>query len=214
MLIDHIGFTFYDNYTEAYLLRIIGRIAMPIYAYGIANGYIHTSDKQKYIKRIAILALISQVPYTLLGSTNLNICFTWFFSLLILYGTDIFLKKKSFQILLIALFLSIFSYRIIGYDYGFYGIAFVLLFYYRNLQPNKKRNTRLFIGIFLILTVHWLMDKTVWNAIQFFELLSLIIILYCEKKNLTRINNCAIKKIYYWFYPTHMMILFAIACLT
>ena len=87
MLIDHVGCVFFSG---SPVWRIIGRLAMPmpIYAYFIATGYTHTSDIGRYIKRIALIAIISQLPFMLLFDIKrLNICFAWLFSLLIIYGT-------------------------------------------------------------------------------------------------------------------------------
>ncbi len=66
MFIDHIG---YFIYPEIRGLRVIGRIAFPIFAYMIAMGYIHTSNRKKYAKRLFLFALISQPPYMLFSLT-------------------------------------------------------------------------------------------------------------------------------------------------
>lgn len=60
MLVDHIGYLFYPHMM---IFRTIGRIAFPIFAYQIAEGYQHTSDRLAYSKRLAIFGVISAVPY-------------------------------------------------------------------------------------------------------------------------------------------------------
>ena len=73
MLIDHIGYLFFPQYE---FLRVIGRIAFPIFSYLITEGYTHTSSIRKYSLRLLIFALISQIPYMLVFNTsNLNIFF-------------------------------------------------------------------------------------------------------------------------------------------
>mgnify|MGYP003296562490 CR=1 FL=1 len=60
MLCDHAGKMLFPQYR---VLRIIGRIAFPIYAYCIAVGCVYTRNPFAYLKRIALLALISQPIY-------------------------------------------------------------------------------------------------------------------------------------------------------
>lgn len=60
MTIDHIGATLLPGWR---ILRIIGRLAMPIYAYMIAEGCHYTHDRRKYFLRLAGLALVCQVVY-------------------------------------------------------------------------------------------------------------------------------------------------------
>ncbi len=60
MLIDHIGYLFYP---DMMIFRTIGRIAFPIFAYQLAQGFIHTSNRRQYASRLAIFGLISAIPY-------------------------------------------------------------------------------------------------------------------------------------------------------
>ncbi len=64
MVIDHIGAVLYPN---EIIFRIIGRLAMPIFAYGIAMGFIHTSSLKKYIIRLGIFTAVSQPFFMLMG---------------------------------------------------------------------------------------------------------------------------------------------------
>ena len=57
MTIDHIGFLLFPKLT---ILRVIGRIAMPIFVFCLAEGFIHTKSRQKYFMRLGILAVISE----------------------------------------------------------------------------------------------------------------------------------------------------------
>ncbi|MBQ8619593.1 MAG: hypothetical protein IJ418_19095 [Clostridia bacterium] len=62
MLVDHAGKMLFPQIGE---MRLIGRLAFPMFAYGIAVGAVYTRDPIKYLSRIALLALISQPLYAL-----------------------------------------------------------------------------------------------------------------------------------------------------
>ncbi|MDN6607892.1 MAG: conjugal transfer protein TraX, partial [Tetragenococcus halophilus] len=66
MIVDHTTFWLVPSDTLFYvILRMIGRLAAPIMCYLISEGYFHTSNKKKYLKRLFIFALISHYPYIL-----------------------------------------------------------------------------------------------------------------------------------------------------
>ena len=55
MVIDHIG---YALFPEVLLLRIIGRLSLPIFAFLVAEGYHYTRNIKQYMFRIFIFAII------------------------------------------------------------------------------------------------------------------------------------------------------------
>ena len=82
MLIDHVGLVFFPHQE---IWRIIGRIAFPIYVYALVQGHRYTS-RPKYIIRLAIIAVISQIPYQLaLDPEGLNVVITLVAGAIVLY---------------------------------------------------------------------------------------------------------------------------------
>jgi len=62
MLIDHIGAYLLPQYT---LLRIIGRIAFPIFCFLLVEGVNHTRNPKKYLQRLAVGMVLSEIPFDL-----------------------------------------------------------------------------------------------------------------------------------------------------
>ena len=197
MLIDHIGLVFFSS---SPIWRIIGRLAMPIYAYFIATGYEHTSDIGKYIKRIALTAVASQIPFMLmLDVKNLNMCFAWLISLIIIYGID----RRNYRVLALGAVIAVLVLLTISVDYSFYGICMPLLFYIRNKTDEVYRDIFVFSGM-ILLTI------PLGNIIQFSAVLAVPFIIIAEKLKKTRTANKVVKRCNQWFYPAHMVILVAL----
>ncbi|WP_416297419.1 TraX family protein [Paenibacillus illinoisensis] len=125
MLIDHIGAVFYPQVEE---LRIIGRIAFPIYAFAVYIGYKHTRNVQKYIWRLFWIAVLSQVPFmAAFNHLLLNVVWTLWSSLLVLLVLD----KLPNRLVGIPIVIGAgIIMEITAMDYGMYGLLLVLLFRY------------------------------------------------------------------------------------
>ena len=98
MIIDHIGYYFEDNMNEIMyiVLRAVGRISMPLFAYLLVQGFFHTKNLKKYIIRIFVFAVITQTSLfwvsifddnakNLSVNTNLNVLFSYTLSLITLW---------------------------------------------------------------------------------------------------------------------------------
>ena len=128
MFIDHVSYIIPG---ETYYLNYIGRLAFPIFAFQISEGYIHTRNLKKYMFRLFIFALISQIPFmlfhTLINEDFLvvNVIFTLLFGLISILVFD---KCNKFLGLLATILLGIIA-QALKFDYGFYGVSIVFLFY-------------------------------------------------------------------------------------
>ena len=197
MTIDHVGAILYPEYE---VLRIIGRLSFPLFAYLIALGVESTRNIKHYFVRLFIFALISQIPFSLALGTepweSLNIFFTLSFGVLFLY----YFKRGSL-LCLIPVFASF-----LNFDYNVYGIALIGCMYI--LEGNVE------VGIVSIGLLN-LFFLPVWPT-QMFSVLALPLILL-HKNGLLKISKetkgttAAIRKyLYYSYYPLHLALLYLI----
>ena len=103
MALDHFAMVFFYRRVELiplcprplfyfyYTCRSIGRIALPIFIFLMSEGFKYTKNKEKYLLRLILFAIISEIPYNLADAKRFlfpleqNILFTLFISLLNLY---------------------------------------------------------------------------------------------------------------------------------
>ena len=79
MVIDHIALYLMEHGTVLYeTMRCIGRIAFPVFAFLIAEGFIHTRSRYRYFFTLLGFAVISEIPWYLLNGTDgkHNVMFT------------------------------------------------------------------------------------------------------------------------------------------
>lgn len=170
MFIDHLGFAIGSSAFAAvnfgggyYFCRAVGRLAFPIFAFLIANGFKHTKNLKKYILRIFAFAIISEVPFDLFVSGKVtlvswsgllpdlhfnNVFFTLLLGLLFLcshrYYTEKY-KKFAWVASSVTLFVICAFAGFITSDYGAVGVAWVALFGLFDIQ-NREKMPFLFMG--------------------------------------------------------------------
>jgi len=122
---------------------------MPLFAYCIARGFSSSRKRgtvKAYIKRMAVFAAVSQIPYMLMVKTvSGNIGVTWLICLIILYLAEKENKSKKDYILILSL--AVCS-AVLPLDYGIYGIGFTVIFYFFCIE---RYNWNKFIAGFIIL---------------------------------------------------------------
>lgn len=224
MLLDHIWINFAYH---ADWMTLIGRIAFPIFAFQIVEGYFHTKNLKKYISRMILFAFISEIPFNLMISNELlypyhqNVIFTLLIGLLAITLIDKAKAKNTkyvyFMIGLIVSFIAIVLGFLSLVDYNGYGVLTILLFFFtRNLKHNKIYQTigLLFINGMLMAGQVYIIpffNTTIEIPQQIFAVFAMVPIIFYngQKGPSSKVAQYA----FYIFYPAHMLILYFIACI-
>ena len=229
MVCDHVGVLIFP---DILILRIIGRLSFPIFAYLIAEGAKHTRNKTRHLIVFASFAAVIQIAYFIIMpptagvKPEMSVLVTFTLSLLMIYALDEFKKaiftpiaskrKTVLTALLFALSvaLTVLSDRFLDLDYGLSG-AMLPLFPAIFTTPKiddpqsvwQKVDTKLVRVASTALGVIAL--SLDYGHIQFYSLLSIpLLLLYSEKR-----GKLKMKYFFYIFYPLHLVIIFAIAVL-
>ncbi len=222
MLLDHIGMIFFPNIA---LFRAIGRLALPIFAFFVAEGCKYTHDKTHYLVFMALLGVAMMfVQFAVSGIVFGNVLVLFALSIILIYSFNRY-KKEIFadkfnlkkQILYGCWFWAMFvfcgvSCKILSVDYGFYGVIlpfFVSIPDFKGIDAGELKrfddlHTRLlFLGIALILLT---------IAGSYAEILGLVALVPLMFYNGQR-GDRKLKYAFYVFYPTHLALLYGIALL-
>ena len=207
MVIDHVGDIFFP---EATWMRMVGRIAMPIFSFCIAEGYVHTHDVKRYLLRMGAFALVSELPFDLAFSggtdwTHQNIMLGFFLSILALILFDRIRGPKDpqtgrygagrtalgcFEVCLMAAVALL-----LRADYTCFAVIGVFLFYVlKDMDPFFRA-----LGGVGFLSVTRTMGYYCATGLSLFPLL-----LYNGEK------GKGLKWLFYLFYPGHLLLLYAV----
>ncbi len=220
MLSDHIWATFMSF---GDWMTYIGRIAFPIFAFQIAEGYVHTSNFKRYALRLLGFAVITEIPFNLFYSSRFfnpyhqNVLFTLLLGLLAIRVIDSLKKNRNGKnIGLSVLWLLLIAIAsVIGFpDYGFLGMITVVMFYLFRDFPFAWLLQ--LVGMVLINIVFFegqvvpveIFGKAAEIPIQGYAVFALIPIwLYGGRKGK---GGKIVQYSFYAFYPVHMLILYLI----
>lgn len=220
MTIDHAGLLLMDNNK---LMRIIGRIAFPIFAYMIAEGCRYTKNKRKYFSRIFALGILCQMVYYIAEhNVDQGILMTFSVSILLSFAV-LWVENKIRELTedgghgnqkLLWLFPAVLIFLTavicgeirlfpggwhISFDYGFYGIMLPVL-----IVLGRDKTQKLLLaaaGIILIALSA--------GGIQWFSLFALIFLI-CYNGQRGRRN---MKYLFYIYYPLHMAVIYGLSVL-
>lgn len=217
MLTDHVGAILLP---EVPALRCVGRLAFPIFAFFIAEGYAHTRDFGRYFRRLAILAVVSEIPFNLENGavfdlTRQNVLFTFCLALLTLRGLEALGRERGFGrwagcgLVLAAGFAA---GELLRTDYGGWGVVTVALLYL--CRDGKYAKLWLLLAMAAVNGLGMgSLTMPVFGGeipIQIFAVAALPVIwLYNGQA-----GPKGLRRAFYVFYPAHLLVLEGIRTLT
>lgn len=204
MFIDHFNkaiITPYLNYQQplvaiSTIFDIIGRIAFPIFAFMIVEGFYKTKSRGKYLRNLLIFAIISEIPYDMfqskvfINNRSQNIMWALALGLLTLIIVDKLkekIKNKYTWLILSILIVGVNAIiaTLLSFDYDYYSIIIIFILY---LFYNKRPLSCLLSYLVIIKEVYCFLG---FLTIQFYN---------GEKGRQNKLFN-------YLFYPVHLLIL-------
>lgn len=219
MITDHLGAVVFPQYR---FLRIIGRLAFPLYAYCLVAGCIYTKDILRYIERIALLFLVSQPLYVIAlnhapssmysvsfaaspvraalrfyleSFRDPSILLTLLVGLVLLWS----IRDRKFIITACVVVFLYFTHNML--DYGWKGIVLMLLLYLFSARPVLSMPL---VAAFMI---WWGMQGYSYSfmgisfSIQMFAIFALPLI-YIPTNSHIKLP----KLVFYLFYPAHLLL--------
>ena len=220
MLSDHIWAT---ALSFGDWMTYIGRMAFPIFAFQIAEGFVHTKNFKKYALRLLGFAIVTEIPFNFFYSSRFfnpyhqNVLFTLLLGLLAIKVIDGIKKDRSGKNIALSVLylLLILLASVIGFvDYGYLGMLTVVMFYLMRDFPFAWLGQ--LVGMILINITFFeglvfpveILGKTFEIPSQGFAVFALIPIwLYGGRKGK---SSKALQYGFYAFYPVHMLVLYII----
>ena len=227
MLLDHAGILLFSGKE---IFRILGRLAFPLYAYCLAEGFRYTRSRLKYFLRVFILGVLCQIVYTVAErEIYLGILITFSISIVLMALVDSLktalrgersavariaaraagreLSNDADRILCTVLVCAgiigaFLLTTVVTVDYGFFGIMLPVC---TSFFEERGQRLVMFSACLLALAI----EVTAEFPVQYWSLLSVpLIAAYNGKPGLVRM-----KYFFYIFYPAHMAILYGISLL-
>lgn len=226
MVCDHIGYVLIENgvlygrnpdywalaiatpegqhwLLAAKVLRIIGSLAFPIFAYMLVEGFLHTKNLRNYLRNLLLCALVSEVPFDLACYHTWfypfyqNVCFTLFLGVVTMW-----LMKKamriSFVLSLLAAALMAGAAWLIRCDYGAVGIGLIALLW----LMRKDHTAQMWLGAVLSglqSVAYYCAAALAFVPLHFYN---------------GRRGTAPMKYFFYLFYPLHLLAFYLLVYLT
>ena len=194
------------------ILRAIGRMAFPIYCYLLVEGFVHTHNLKKYILRILVVAIASELPFdylfynTFFHSDHNNVMWELALGLVVLYCYSKVdeLALNNFLIYILRVCIMCVSMAIATFanlDYRLGGILCISVMYYLRGTDTKRNLTAFATGVFVLA-----LGSGMIEAVAFLMLIPM----YFYHGTRGR-DSKYIRLFFYWFYPVHLILLGIVA---
>ncbi len=200
MVIDHVALYLMEDGTVLYeTMRCVGRIAFPVFAFLIAEGFIHTRSRYRYFFTLLGFAVISEIPWYLLNGADgtHNVMFTLALGVLTLIVLENLLQRS----LVLGFIWTVGMAGLaswLGVDYEWRGILIIVIFYLFNGYGHSFTYSRdmQFFCTFALMMHYGVMGSVV-----------ACMILYVYNGTRGFVQGSIAKYGFYAFYPVHLIVL-------
>ena len=200
MVTDHCAYYLLDESSVTYdVMRCFGRIAFPVFAFLVAEGFAHTRNRMRYFLSLLLFAAISEVPWYLLNGADgtHNVMFTLALGVAAL---AVFERLREHRILcccsiLLTAWLAAWS----GTDYEWRGVLMIMVFYLLGMVKNTPVTLRRMLQ--LLFAFPLMMHYGITGAL----FACAVIFLYDGTRGF--IHGNVAKYGFYAFYPAHLFLL-------
>ena len=209
MTCDHVGLQLLPQFG---FLRIIGRLALPIYAYMIAEGCRYTRDRRRYLGRMLALAAVCLCEYFgAMGSLYQCILVTFSLSICLIFAVDRAVKSRKSGAVLLALVVFMAAcyvcvelpeklfYTDFAVDYGIWGVLLPVFVYFG--RSKRAKLAWLSVGLCLLAAD---LGGSQWWALAAVPLLAL----YSGRRGTWRMGS-----LFYVYYPVHLAVIYGLSLL-
>ena len=250
MALDHFAMVFFYRRVEMlplcprplfyfyYTCRSIGRIALPIFIFLMSEGFKYTRSKPKYLLRLLIFAIISEIPYNLADAKRFwfpleqNILFTLFISLLNLYiiekiqnkfancvSPTFFRRGESLRwstfrcasplIIIISTLISCIISEKLYFSYGSSCVISLAICYY--IKDKRPLKVILMTIILMIWVYNYMTKRTIiFGYWHYAEIFAIFSMIPIMLYDAS-LPNKKIKYLFYMFYPAHLLIFYILS---
>ncbi len=194
------------------LMRLIGRLGFPIFCFLMIEGFGYTRSRWKYLLRLIIFALLSEIPFDLafnmVGESYQNVFFTLAIGLAVIWGIELATnrieqkihgKSQDIRQVIVAVVITAIGCLVaeaLYTDYASTGIIAIAIMYWL-----KKNNSKVaaIVGGCTVLTIAMPIEFTGFATVP-------LIAKYNGQRGLK------LKYVFYLFYPLHIL-LWYLVCL-
>lgn len=203
MAIDHAGLILFGN--ELWM-RAVGRLAFPLYAFFIAEGFRYTRNRKRYFLGIFLLGVGCQIVCAVAAPGQpLGVLLTFSLSITLLALLDRTKKDRRFLLPLFAALAAMMVFcHFVDVDYGFFGV--ILPLFPALFEKRAQRVLALGAGLLLLCANTALSGG---GYLQCVSLLALVLLAFYNGKR----GKYGMKSFFYIFYPLHLALIWGIAYL-
>jgi len=190
-------------------MRLVGRVAFPLFAFMIAEGAVHTRDRRRYALRLLLLAVVSEIPFNLVAggtwsfSADQNTVFTLLLGLLAIWTGDLICRfvpgsaYERYVRVLVAIPFGVAAYYL-KTDYDFLGVMLIVILYTLRAEPQLRTAV---CGTLLFCMY-----------MNFYGIAACVAIFLINRYNGEKGGGSG--KVFYAFYPLHLLVIWGIKMIT